>query len=185
MKKISGFTLIEMLSVLVIAVTLIAVAVPSFSDTVNRQKANGEASDIISLLAVARSETIKRSKFVTLCSSIDSAECGGDWQDGWILFVDEDSNGVRGDDELILRGGQTGQKFILTYRAFGSSSYLRFAPFGLMLANNGTFKLCPEDGDARFARAVIISKLARTRLGRDRDGDGIAEDASGNPLGCF
>jgi type IV fimbrial biogenesis protein FimT len=54
----------------------------------------------------------------------------------------------------------------------------------MTLSQNGTFKLCPSDGDAKFARAVVISKTARVRTTRDASGDGVYEGASGNDLTC-
>ena len=109
---------------------------------------------------------------------------GGDWQDGWMLFADNNKDGSLDEGEEILTRGQVEWGFKLSYRAFGSFNHLRFTPMGFTLSHNGTFKLCPADDDPRYARVVIISKTARIRLSKDADGDGIYEDASGKPLVC-
>ena len=184
MIKEFGLTLVELLITLLVSALLVSIAVPSFTHLVKRSKANGETSKILSVLALARSESIKRSRVVTLCKTPDQAECGGDWQDGWILFVDKDKDGRRDEGEELLTGGRMEQGFKVSYRAFGSFNHLRFTPMGFTLSHNGTFKICPADDDPRYARVVIISKTARTRLSRDADGDGIYEDASGKPRVC-
>ena len=184
MIKELGVTLVELMITLLISALLVSIAVPSSAHLVKRSKANGETNKILDVLALARSESIKKSQVVTLCKSLDKAECGGDWRDGWILFVDGNKDGKRDEGEDVLTSGKMEQGFKLSYRAFGSSSHLRFTPMGFTLSHNGTFKICPADSDPRYARVVIISKTARTRLSRDADGDGIYEDASGRPLVC-
>lgn len=179
-----GIALPELVITLVIVSLLAFLAIPSFAHLLRRSEANGETNRILSLLALARSEAIKRSQVITLCKSSDQVECGGNWQDGWMLFVDSDKDGMRDDGEEALTNGQLEQEFKLSYRAFGSFNHLRFTPMGFTLSHNGTFKLCPADNDPRYARVVIISKIARIRLSRDTDGDGIYEDASGKPLVC-
>ena len=184
MSKESGFTLVELVVTLLILSVLVSLAIPSFAHMIRRAEANGETERILNLLALARSESIKRSRVVTLCKSSDLVECGGEWQDGWMLFVDGDKDGSLDDDDEVLTTGRVEQDFILSYRAFGSFKHLRFTPMGFTLSHNGTFKLCPADNDPRYARVVIISKTARARLSRDADGDGIYEDAGGRPLTC-
>lgn len=184
MNKEHGMTLVELMITMVILSILITVAVPSFGNMIKRSEVTGEINKILSLLALARSESIKKSRVVTLCMSSDHAECGGDWEDGWLLFVDNNKDGSRDAGEEVLRYGQVEQDFKLSYRAFGSSDHLRFTPMGFTLSHNGSFKLCPADNDPRYARVLIISKTARTRLSRDSDGDGIYEDAAGRPLTC-
>ena len=179
-----GFTLVEMMIVISVLSILMSLSVPSFSAMFKRHKASGEADNMVSLIYLARSEAIKNNQVVTICRSENGLECGNDWKNGWLIFVDNNRNGSKDINEKILRSGQAGNGYQLSFRAFGSTRYLRFTPLGITLAQNGTFKLCPEDNDDRYARAVIISKTARARLAKDADGDGIYEAANGSPLSC-
>ena len=57
-------------------------------------------------------------------------------------------------------------------------------PSGLTDWQNGNFLYCPQGGDPRFARQIVINAQARVRHARDSDGDGIVEDARGRPVTC-
>jgi type IV fimbrial biogenesis protein FimT len=74
-----GFTIIELLTAIVILGILVALAVPSFNDLILSTRIKGAASDIYGALALARSEAIKRNGNVT----IGPLTVGGQWADGW------------------------------------------------------------------------------------------------------
>lgn len=180
----NGFTLIEAMIVIAVLSILAALVLPSFQSLIRKQQVSGEVNVLVSLVYLARSEAIKRNSVVTICKSNDAEQCGGSWSDGWILFQDNDKDGSRDVGEVLISSGVIEHNFILSWSAFGSNNYIRFTSQGLTLSQNGTFKLCPSDGDARYARAVIISKTARARLSKDNDSDGVHESASGNNLTC-
>ncbi len=179
-----GLTLIELMVVIAIIGILASLAAPSFNTILRQQKVIGEANLLFSLVYIARSEAIKRNGVVTICKSTDAVQCGGLWSDGWIVFEDNNSDGSRDVGEPLISSGLIRDDYQLSWSAFGSNNYIRFTSRGLTLSQNGTFKLCPNDGDIRFARAVVISKTARVRLTKDTDGDGIYEDANDNNLTC-
>lgn len=77
-----GFTLIEALVVIAIAGILAALAAPSMQQLSASMRAKSAAFDLISDLAYARSEALKRNTVVTMQPST-----GTDWATGWQILV--------------------------------------------------------------------------------------------------
>ena len=61
-----GFTLVELLTVLVVLVVLTMIAVPSFNELIASQRVQMAAMDVFTSLLRARSEAIKQNTDVTL-----------------------------------------------------------------------------------------------------------------------
>lgn len=68
-----GFTLVELLITMAVALVLIMIAVPSFKNLTLSNKLNTTANDIINAIHVARMEAIKRNSSTQLCSNSSSA----------------------------------------------------------------------------------------------------------------
>ena len=180
-----GFTLAELVvSLSILAITL-AIAAPSFGNLVKSNRATALVNDLLTDLQLARSEAIKLNQTVTLCKSSDKLGCNGDWSDGWIVFSDSNRNRrIDGTDRLLVISDAIGGSLVLSWNAFRSDNYIQFSSQGYIHSNNGTFKICPPDRDVRQARALIINRIGRARVSKDRNSDGIHEDARGRPLFC-
>ena len=100
--RLRGFTLVEMLVVMVISAILIAAAVPSFQALIASTRASSASGTLVSSLEYARSEAIRRNQNVTVCRTADAnapenvLACsdnvagnfdGNDWSSGWIVFA--------------------------------------------------------------------------------------------------
>lgn len=83
-----GFTLIELMVTLAVAAILAMIAVPSFRDTIRRNRVTSTSNALLADLTYARGEAISRGQIVTLCPSTDSASCatGTAWSDGWMVY---------------------------------------------------------------------------------------------------
>lgn len=192
----AGFTLVElMFSILVLAV-LLGIGVPNFRDFLRNSTMASETNDLISGINLARSESIKRRGPVTLCSGT-AAGCvgGGDFSDGWVVFVDENADGALGGTEEVLRVHPALPGGVVTsvvetadaededdpdYDA-STDSYVSFGQNGFRRMNDGTMPvalavvICDERGnvgssagpDVSTARAVEISTTGRASVSRD------------------
>jgi len=100
MKRNYGFTLIELMVTLVIAVILVVISVPGFRSIIQNNRATTQANELLSAMTLARSEAIKRGTNVSVCSSTDQSTCAASltWSSGWIVFVDINNNGTFDDD---------------------------------------------------------------------------------------
>lgn len=81
--KISmGFTLVEMMIVILIVGILLSIVIPSFQSILHSQRVKSASFDLFSSLTVARSEAIKRNTDVTITPTIS-----GQWEGGWSIAV--------------------------------------------------------------------------------------------------
>lgn len=93
-----GFTLLELMVVLVIAGVLFGIGVPAMGDFLRNARMNAAANDLLAAMYVARTEAIKRRTPVTLCSSANpnaaAPTCAASpLLTGWFVFVDNNANG--------------------------------------------------------------------------------------------
>ena len=88
-----------------IATILASLAVPSFRTTLVGQTVESTADTLVSDIRFARSEAIKRTNRVTICGSSTGTSCYGAnaWHNGWIVFVDDDGDGVVDTGDVVLR----------------------------------------------------------------------------------
>jgi len=73
-----GFTLVELMTVLVIVAILAAIALPSLANVIAAQRLRAAGTDMVTSLLVARSEAIKRKSRVVV-----APRAPGDWTSGW------------------------------------------------------------------------------------------------------
>ena len=99
---VKGFTLIEMMITLSIAAILLTIAVPSYNTFSQNSKLTKQVNLLAASVSAARGEAPKRGGRVVMCQSenptASNPECGGTsgtWTNGWIVFVDADSDGDR------------------------------------------------------------------------------------------
>ena len=78
-QKQAGFTLIEAMVVVAILGVFVALAGPSFSNTITTMRIKSTSFDLVNDLNTARSEAIKRNAMVVI------ARNGNDWAQGWSI----------------------------------------------------------------------------------------------------
>ena len=163
-----GFTLIELITVLVFAGIILAIAVPNFKAMIKNNRLATSANDFVATLNLARSEAISRGARVTVCRSDDMATCNNSashyWEDGWIIFQDSENTGTVGavdlGDELIRVYGPLGSG--LTMRSGTTvNKYVSFLGQGQSRGNGGlgndTFRLCDSRGKDSAYSIIIIA----------------------------
>jgi type IV fimbrial biogenesis protein FimT len=84
-RSVRGFTLIELMVVLVIAGVLAMIATPSFTKIIATQRLKSAASNLQIALLTARSEAIKRNANVCLSTSNTGCTGAGAWNQGWYV----------------------------------------------------------------------------------------------------
>lgn len=160
----TGYSLIELIISLGIAVILINLAAPAGAFLLNDTKTSAEVNRFAGELQYARSQAVKQSRHVSICKSLDQLNCAstGEWHNGWIIFVDHNRDRARNSGEPLLRKGSIDTASInLKYSAFPTSNYVVYYPSGRSLGN-GTFTFCDTSGNAT-PRALVLYKTGRLR----------------------
>ena len=80
-RRQSGFTMVEVITVVAIAAILAAFAIPSLKNMLTTQGVRTAAYDLYADLTFARSEAISRGVNVSVISA-----AGVDWKQGWAIF---------------------------------------------------------------------------------------------------
>lgn len=163
MKKQTGFTLLELIITVGIAAIVTAIAVPSMRDFMLNERLTGQINILISQLALARSEAVKRNLPIIVCVSKDGAKCTpGDWEDGWIVFVDEDeSDGfTTGEEILRYQDALDGSNTLAASGNIGTK--ILFNNRGYALDSDGDFTLCDARG-ADYCRSAGLAKTGRVQ----------------------
>jgi type IV fimbrial biogenesis protein FimT len=93
-KRLAGFTLVELLITVSIVAILATVAVPSYRYVTNSNRVAAEVNGLLGDLQFARSQAIKEGIPVIICVSSDGSNCTGetDWKNGWI--IQSTTNGI-------------------------------------------------------------------------------------------
>lgn len=196
----AGFTLLELIIAIAIAIILATVAVPSFNSTIKNSKLTSSARSLIAEFEFARSEAVKRNVPVTICASTNATACNtDDWESGRIVFVDDGA----GDDTKAGNGtvDTVGANVETTLKVFGASSAgvdIRSTVFGdsghLVFDGDGsvetvgTMIVCDDRGasDRTVIKAVNLSIIGQSRLAYDSDEtpDRIVNNISGANVTC-
>ncbi len=166
-----GVTLLELIVTLTVVALLAAFGIPALYDYVQNLRLTAEINRLVAHLHLARTVAISRNTNVVMCKSDDQRACadpaprGADWSRGWILFVDDNDNGVHDSAELVLHR-QEALNEGLTVR-FNQPGRVRYQPTGI--ARSGRFTICDLRG-AQFARSVILYWTGRPRTIRETGG---------------
>jgi type IV fimbrial biogenesis protein FimT len=130
-----GFTLVELMVTLAILAIIMGIAAPNLSTMIQNGRLSSATSDFNTALQLAKAESISRITAITICKDDGtSAACagGGDWSQGWIIFVDVDGDTVVDGGDTILNVHESigGADFSFTGSTNEVDSTITFSPSG-------------------------------------------------------
>ena len=171
MKRIhtqSGFTLIELMITVTVVAILLSVGLPSYENFIKNGHLTAGNNELVSSFNLARSEAIKRGLRVTVCKSANQSTCttSGEWDQGWLVFTDENNNGVYNSatETIILAHAKmndlvtaVGNGTVTNYVSYVMSGKSQQAPTGLQ---SGTI-LVRDDRSGDYGRNLSISQTGR------------------------
>lgn len=128
----TGFTILELLITVAVAGVLLAIAIPGFQSMMANNRVSQYSNEFLTALNLTRSEAVKRGKRVTLCRSSNSTSCtttAGGWESGWVMFVDENNDGLFVSNDVIQQHSALDTPFTLNGDA-NTADYISFSKNG-------------------------------------------------------
>ncbi|MDO5691698.1 MAG: GspH/FimT family pseudopilin [Pseudomonadota bacterium] len=160
-----GLTMVELLTVISILAILLSLATPSFVRLIADWRVSTAATAIGGDMRMARAEAMKRSRAVSICPLDGNGACGdasaNDWANGWMVFFDNNNDGVRDENEDAIRI----QPALPGLAAMTASlaGARTFFPNGLMNpGGNGLDYTITSSATNTVARKVCVSTTGRT-----------------------
>ncbi|MDH5484262.1 MAG: GspH/FimT family pseudopilin [Gammaproteobacteria bacterium] len=193
MKRISGFTLLELMMVLVIAAILLGIGVPSMQEFIKNNRLITINNEFVSSLQVARSAAIQHSGVAYVCASstvnnaVPVCNNSNNWESGWMAFLDTAGDGVFNpadpENDVLLKVWDgvpfSSQVSVRTNSAnINAVHYVRFNSRGLPTTATGVglqgmFKICDDrglmhpDGITVLGKGITLSASGSVRTTRD------------------
>ena len=185
MSRPAGFTLIELMIVVVLLAILMMVAAPSVRDITLNARITAQANDFMTDLSVARAEAVKRGGRTAMCASTTYAQCSAvppavgcqctntAWNQGWVIFSDSAPFGSIDGTDVVIKvvpaidgaadpNPNTINSFNTPAATIGP--WIGFQPSGVTTAG-GTgsilFDLCDARTTPTVAAAVAANKARR------------------------
>lgn len=156
-----GFTLVEMMVAVAVLAIMLAIGMPAFGGLIDNQRMDSSVDTMLRSIHFTRSEAIRRNRHVTMAPAV------GQWAAGWVIFIDEDNDGTRAADEVLLREERLGGVTAIHANA-NIATYVRYNRQGESELLNGgfqsgTFSFCPNRAGAK-GRQLIINRVGRARV---------------------
>lgn len=189
----TGFTLYELMITLAIVAVILSFGIPNLRGFTLNSRMTSTANDLHAAFQMARSEAAHAKTNVTICASADpmgAATCGGTWDQGFVVFIDDNADLVRDAGEAVLRAHPPTDTGVFLRIANGAS-YFMYAPSGLGRLDTGgnpalsQVVICDERGNidgpsgGSAARLFISTPLGRATIVRDKTMIGDALTAMG------
>jgi prepilin-type N-terminal cleavage/methylation domain-containing protein len=179
----TGFTLYELLVTLLIVGVVLTLGIPNLSDFTRNSRITSTANDLHASFLMARSEAARAKTNITICASSNSmdadATCQGTWDQGFIVFLDDDADLDSSDaGDSILRAHPAAAEGITLAIDF-DATYFMFAATGLGRQDAGfntaisRVIICDQRGvvetskDFSAGRLFVATPLGRATVIRD------------------
>ena len=157
-----GLTLLELVVSLAIVAVLCLIALPSFSATVSRMRADMLRMQLVSVFNSARSTAITRVEPVAVCPSEDGVHCGNDWSRGWLIHLDHGGPLVTPPPDAVLQFRAGYHDASVLAESHGRRR-LRFQADGRSAGSPLTVAIC---ANGRLHGRVIVNNVGRSRATR-------------------
>jgi type IV fimbrial biogenesis protein FimT len=166
MKRGRGFSMIELLVVLLIAGVLAALASPEMRQMINRYRLDSAVADLYGAVDLARSQAIARGSRVQL---VPLEAAGNNWSRGWVVFIDADGDRRPGPgEEIIASHGPVADGIIISFNFTSNRVPYYIAYNGAGRSCSDTSSMAARWGTLSLHQDSQIRRIRINMLGRAR-----------------
>ncbi len=171
MDKISGFTLVEMLVAVSVAVILLTTGLPSFHQFNLNNRRAAQINEFVAAMSYSRSEALKRGNRVSLCRTSNYSAalpiCGdGDgWEDGWVIFDNPTNATTPPSADVILQVHEPLSGHEVSLRGdHNIKTRIHYAATGRVAGTFGNLVRCDSRGAGPQSRIITFPLSGRVRI---------------------
>ena len=156
--QLKAFTIIELMTTVAIVAIMAAIAVPGMRNLILNNRLVAFSNDFVSSVSAARNEAIGTRQQVAIEPN------GGDWSQGWLVFVDANESGDFDAGEEIVREVEAYPASISENAAPGNNIVITSRGIMSNLGGWGTLRMCDTRGAGRAiniagAGNVTVNKI--------------------------
>ncbi|MDO4436185.1 MAG: GspH/FimT family pseudopilin [Cardiobacteriaceae bacterium] len=158
-----GYTLLEMITVVLIFSVLVAMASPFYQSLIVREKVRSATNQWQSAFFLAQREAMRLKETVTLCGSSDGKSCNHakDFSKGWIIIKSSEPRIIQDTMFGDLRRSLNEQAVLIRIESARSFTRgIEFQANGRINNQQGTISICSSDGShCRFLKISLGGRL--------------------------
>jgi type IV fimbrial biogenesis protein FimT len=183
----SGFTLVELLVVIVIAAVLAVIAIPSWQNFVLSNRGDTASNQFAAVLSMARSEAVKQGATVWVCISAAPLPCVPssanitNWTGGWNVCC---APGTVAAASYVPV--QRGAALTAPMTSYGTTPTISFDSLGRLPVGSTaqSFFFCPDGVDPNKGYLVTVQPSGRVRVVSPQNGQAPLNDAGLPETAC-
>lgn len=160
MKKVRGFTLVELMVTIAVAGILVTVALPAFNNILSGWRLTNVTNEIVAAVHLARSDAVRLNRNVSLCraaSAVAAACAGGAANDLWQHWIVSNGN--------IARRASPDNVRAIRITSTLAGNQVAYGPGGLP-NNTGTITVCSTAMNDQNRRVITVGPGNRVSVDR-------------------
>lgn len=163
--RAEGFSIVELMVILLIAGILLAIGVPSYQAMIQNHRLITATNALFMAVNLTRSEAIHRGVRVDMVPAGDGAK----WTNGWVIFIDEDNDRRPGKNETIIYSHGELHRDVRITPSFTDSKVQYIAYNGTGRTRTNANSQTSQSGNWLLeagpqSRKVVINFLGRARV---------------------
>ncbi len=158
-----GLSLIELLVTLSVISILLFIGLPSFTEMMRKHEVESAAYDLLTAIQTSRTLSVMQHKRAVL-------QANQEWHNGWKLFIDDNNNGKRDQNETLVFAQEHYNNLVITANSkamktisfvhTGESRQASGSNGGAFLA--GSISVCSKQHPKGYK--LILARGGRTRV---------------------